>query len=141
MIISLNEYLAASEQPAFTVTYAYTLTYVTNDDLKEMMTGAHIVMGYASQAYLCPSVAEMFAREVIWGFLYYKFLFAAGDQAESQYADDNHIQKVLYMTGTRYEKITSPPNDYGTHQTNTVAILTNGIHMIQLSGINERRFL
>lgn len=128
MIISLNEYLAASEQPAFTVTYAYTLTYVTNDDLKEMMDGAHIVMGYASQAYLCPSVAEMFAEKLSGNSYIINSFFAAGEQAESQYADDNHIQKVLYMTGTRYEKITSPPNDYGTHQTNTVAILTNGIH-------------
>ena len=112
----------------YTCNFLTESSYVTHDDLKEMMDGAHIVMGYASQAYLCSDVAEMFAEKLSGDSYIINSFFAAGDQAESQYADDNHIQKVLYMTGTRYEKITSPPNDYGTHQTNTVAILTNGIH-------------
>ncbi len=53
--------------------------------------------------------------------------FAAGDQAEATMTDDKHIQKVMYYTGARYEKISSKPVNYQ-YTASDIRILENGIH-------------
>ena len=90
-------------------------TYVSEDDLRNKMTGAHIVMGYGSQSYLCDPAAELFAAYLIAGKPIIDSFFAAGYVGESVHATDNHIQKVLYIPQVEQETIYSPYlyYDYG----------------------------
>ena len=111
----------------YTCNFLTESSYVTNDDLKEMMNGAHIVMGYASQAYLCSDVAEMFAQKLSENRYIIDSFFIAGDQAEAQLVEDDHIQKALYIDETRNETINTPPVRYN-YSASNVKIITNNIH-------------
>ena len=112
----------------YTCNFLNTNDYVSDDDLKQMMNGAHIVMGYSTQAYLCSDVSEIFAQKLSYNNRYIiDSFFIAGDQAESEHATDNHIQKVLYIDETRYETINTPPVRYN-YSASDVRIITNGIH-------------
>ena len=111
----------------YTCNFLTESSYVTNDDLKEMMDGAHIVMGYASQAYLCSDVAEMFAQKLSENRYIIDSFFIAGDQAEAQLVEDDHIQKALYIDETRNETINTPPVRYN-YSASDVKIITNNIH-------------
>lgn len=111
----------------YTCNFLNTNDYVSDDDLKQMMNGAHIVMGYATQAYLCSDVSEMFAEQLSDNRYIINSFFIAGDQAESEHATDNHIQKVLYIDETRYETINTSPVRYN-YSASDVRIITNGIH-------------
>ena len=91
------------------------------------MDGAHIVMGYASQAYLCSDVAEMFAQKLSENRYIIDSFFIAGDQAEAQLVEDDHIQKALYIDETRNETINTPPVRYN-YSASDVKIITNNIH-------------
>jgi hypothetical protein len=110
----------------YTCNFLTTGTYVTNDSLKETMTGAHIVMGYASQSFLCDPMAETFAEYLRKGETIIDSYFAAGHYSESQYATDNHIQKILYIPQAEFETIYSPPVHYE-YDPSDVLIITHNI--------------
>ena len=86
--------------------------YITNDMLAEMMTGAHIVMGYASASYLCEDAAYGFATYLREGIPFYDAFFMYGHVYESPHANDNHRQKIMYLDQSRYETIYSPQIHY-----------------------------
>jgi len=80
--------------------------------LTEMMTGAHIVMGYASASYLCDDVVSYFGTYLREGIPFYDAFFLYGYYAESPNANDNHHQKIMYLEQSRYETIYSPQMHY-----------------------------
>lgn len=86
--------------------------YVSDNDLKEMMTGAHIVMGYATQSYLCEPNVALFSQYLAEGRPIIESYFSAGKERESLYAHDNHLQKVLYISQAENETIYSPMIHY-----------------------------
>ena len=91
------------------------------------MNGAHIVMGYSTQAYLCSDVSEMFAEQLSNGESIIESFFYAGKNAESQHVTDNHIQKVLYIDEALHETINSPPVKYD-YSASDIKIISRGIH-------------
>ncbi len=111
----------------YTCNFLHESEYVTQNDLKAMMDGTHILMGYSTQAYLASVVAKRFASELDDDKSIINAFFIAGDQAEAQATDDHHVQKVLYITETRYETIFSVPATYS-YTSDDVLVLTNGIH-------------
>jgi len=111
----------------FTCNFLNENSYVNETQLKMMMNGAHIVMGYSTQAYLNADSCSRFSAELQDECIINAF-FIAGDQEESRHASDNHIQKAFYMNGARYETIYSEPVNYGKYGTGTVYYITNGIH-------------
>lgn len=101
-------------------------SYVTDTSLKNMMNGAHIVMGYASQSYLCTQVATRFAVELSSHKSIISSFFIAGDQAEASQTSDDHIQKVLYIDEAYDETIDDAPIHYS-YNSSDVKIITNHI--------------
>lgn len=100
--------------------------YVTNAMLVEMMTGAHIVMGYASQSYLCDPMAEKFAEYLRSGETIIRSYFQAGRDGEASATGDHHIQKILYIPQAEHETIYSPPVHYE-YDASDVVIITSDI--------------
>lgn len=98
--------------------------YVTDDMLKEMMAGTHILMGYSTSCFIAPIVPETFANQLSSGEKIIESFFVAGDEGESKVTSDEHIQKVLYLTEARNETIFSAPQDYSS---STIKILENNI--------------
>ena len=91
--------------------------FVTNADLRAMMNGAHIVMGYTTQSYLCPSNATKFAEYLSDGETVIQAFFKAGHYGEAVGklyggTDDHHIQKVLFIPQARNETIYCPQVKY-----------------------------
>ena len=91
--------------------------YVTNADLFEMMTGVHIVLGYATQSYLCNVNARLFAQYLCSGETIIDAFFKAGVDGEgvgkaNGGTDDLHIQKVMYIPQAMNETIYSPQIHY-----------------------------
>lgn len=101
--------------------------YVTNAMLLEMMSGAHIVMGYASKSTLCDAMAEDFATYLRNGDSIYDAYFKAGHTGEGSVEDKNHYQKILYIPQARYETIYSPPIQYQ-YDASDVRIVKRNIH-------------
>ncbi len=95
----------------YTCRFLETNEYVSENDLKKMLNGTHILMGYETQAYLCEAFSTRFAErlqkqdenEDVSSII--NAFFHAGDFGERPYADDNHIQVAYYVSGTRYETI------------------------------------
>ena len=104
--------------------------YVTDDDLKNMMNGAHIVMGYASQSKLCGANVDIFAECLRNGESIIDAFFAAGRDGEAKEMDKEHSFKVLYVPQARYETIYSP-KIYYEPDTTGVQVL---VYKIQPSG-------
>ncbi|MBQ8579471.1 MAG: RICIN domain-containing protein [Oscillospiraceae bacterium] len=100
--------------------------YVTDSMLRNMMNGAHIVLGYASQARLGSVVSSTFADYLDCGEPIIMAFLKAGTEAESTIAKDNHIQKVLYIPQAMNETIYSPYVDYD-YAPDDVQIITNQI--------------
>lgn len=105
--------------------------YVTDANLKEMMTGAHIVMGYATQSYLCLPNVNAFSTYLSNGMPIIDAFFRAGSDGEGTGkvnggTDDHHIQKVMYIPQARYETIFSPQIHYS-YTTSNVQIYTHDI--------------
>jgi hypothetical protein len=105
--------------------------YVSDEDLKEMMTGAHIVMGYTTQSYLCGPNAELFGQYLSNGTPIIDAFFNAGDEGEgcgkgNGGTNDPHVQKVMYIPQTRYETIYSIREHYE-YDASDVLIITNEI--------------
>ena len=96
----------------YTCRFLETNSYVSDDDLRGMMTGAHIVMGYATQSYLCKPNVELFAEYLRTGMPIIEAYFKAGREGEAPYANDNHLQKVLYIPQAENETIYSPNAHY-----------------------------
>ena len=92
----------------YTCNFLTTGEHVTNDSLREMMNGAHIVMGYASQSKLCDPNASKFAEYLREGRTIIDAFFLAGYTGEATSTNDHHIQKVLYIPQARNETIYSP---------------------------------
>ena len=101
--------------------------YVTNAMLIKMMTGAHIVMGYASRATLCDAMAEDFATYLRNGDSIYDAFFKAGHTGEGSVESKNHYQKILYIPQARYETIYSPQVRYE-YDASDVKIVKRNIH-------------
>lgn len=97
---------------------------VTNASLKEMMTGAHILMGYESTATLCNSVATLFSQQLLAGEPIIDSFFYAGSNGETYEADTDHTQKVLYIPQAVNETIYSP-NIHYEYDPEDVIIITN----------------
>ena len=105
--------------------------YVTDADLKEMMTGVHIVLGYTTASYLCSSNARIFAQYLRSGEPIIDAFFKAGTEGEAagkDYGgtDDHHVQKVMYIPQARNETIYSPRIDYE-YDASDVCIITQDI--------------
>lgn len=96
----------------YTCNFLTTNDYVTENDLKKMMTGAHIVMGYASTAYLCDAMAETFATYLREGSPIIKAYWKAGRDGEASVTNYDHYQTVLYIPQTENETIYSPKMHY-----------------------------
>jgi hypothetical protein len=110
----------------YTCNFLTTGEYVTDDDLRTMMTGAHIVMGYGSQSYLCNPMVRKFAEYLSEGESIIQAFFMAGDEGEATDTDDNHIQKVLYIPQAANETIYSTPVHYS-YNSSDVLIAINYI--------------
>ena len=100
--------------------------YVTNAMLAEMMTGAHIVMGYSSASFLCEDVASGFATHLREGMSFYDAFFLYGHNYESRHASDNHHQKIMYLSQFEHETIYSPQIHYE-YDSSDVVIESRGI--------------
>lgn len=111
----------------YTCNFLTTGEYVTEDSLKEMMNGAHIVMGYASKATLCDAMAETFADYLRRGIPIFDAYFKAGHDGEGGVEPLDHYQRVLYIPQARYETIYSPAI-YFEYEPSDVLIYTHNIH-------------
>lgn len=76
------------------------------------MTGAHIVMGYASKATLCDAMSEKFAEYLYSGKTIINAYFLAGHNGEASVETANHYQRVLYIPQAENETIYSKPVHY-----------------------------
>lgn len=110
----------------YTCNFLTTGTYVTDNMLREMMTGAHIVMGYASQSYLCDANALKFAQYLRSGEPIIDAYFMAGSNGEATATNDHHIQKVLFIPQAEQETLFSPPIYYQ-YDTADIEIITHDI--------------
>ena len=98
---------------------------MTDDSLKEMMNGAHIVMGYASRATLCDAMAETFGKYLSEGRPIIDAYFRAGRDGEASVETADHKQKVLYVPQALNETIYSEPVDYDYNASNVVIEIRN----------------
>jgi hypothetical protein len=96
----------------YTCNFLNTNEYVLDSKLKEMMTGAHIVMGYGTQSLLCEPNVRLFAQNLQNGMPIIEAFFVAGIYGEATCTMDNHLQRVLYIPQTEYETIYSPQIHY-----------------------------
>ena len=112
----------------YTCNFLTTGDHVDDADLKNMMTGAHIVMGYASTAYLCDNMVEAFAFHLRNGEPIISAFFRAGYEGEASATSDHHLQKVLYIPQAINETIYSPCIHYSY---NSSDVLTD-MHDIQV---------
>jgi len=101
--------------------------FVSNAMLAEMMTGAHIVMGYASASLLCADVASDFGTSLREGIPLYDAFFLYGYNSERFHAKDNHHQKIMYIDQTRHETIYSPQIHYD-YDIQDVRFVKHAIH-------------
>jgi hypothetical protein len=95
----------------YTCNFLHESEYVAVEDLLAMMNGTHILMGYETQSYLSRAGAEYFASELEDNYIIDAF-FASGDMAERFETSSAHVQKVIFISGARYEKIETPPETY-----------------------------
>ncbi len=104
----------------YTCNFLTTSEHVTDDHLKAMMTGAHIVMGHASASYLCDAMVEYFAGALINGIPIIQAFLNAGDQEALMARDTLNtadpirtiVHKILYISQAENETIYSAPIDY-----------------------------
>lgn len=111
----------------YTCNFLKTNSYVKEYDLKSMMRGAHIVMGYSTQTTLCDAMAETFAAELRAGKPIIESYFYAGRYGEARAAKENHYQRVLYIPQALNETIYSPKIDYY-YRISDVLIITKDIY-------------
>lgn len=111
----------------YTCNFLTTNSFVTEDAFKEMMTGAHIVMGYASRATLCDAMAEKFAIYLREGEPIIHAYFMAGHYGEASVEEATHYQRVLYIPQASNETIYTPKFDYE-YDASDVLIITRDIH-------------
>ena len=90
------------------------------------MTGAHIVMGYATQSKLCVPNAELFAEHLRNGETIIDSFFWAGKYGEATCTVDNHLQKIMYIPQAEKETIYSPYIHYD-YVPSDVQIVTSNI--------------
>lgn len=110
----------------YTCHFLGTNDYVTDADLKDMMNGAHIVMGYATQSFLCEPNVQLFSQYLYDGEPIIDSYFQAGRLGEAPHATDNHLQKAMYIPQALNETIYSPQIHY-TRDTSNVLIDTSYI--------------
>jgi hypothetical protein len=103
-------------------------TYVTNTELVTKMSGAHIVMGYASQSYLCDAMAETFGDYLRQGETIFRAYFLAGHNGEATATQSEHIQKIMYIPQAEHETIYSVEMQYD-YDESDVCIYTHNIQM------------
>lgn len=84
----------------------------TEDELKKMMTGAHILMGYGTQSKLCKPNVELFGKHLRNGETIIDSFFWAGQFGEATCTTDNHLQRVMYIPQAEFETIYSPQIHY-----------------------------
>lgn len=110
----------------YTCNFLTTGEYVTDESLKEMMNGAHIVMGYASQSYLCSTMAVRFAEYLQDGETFIRSNLKAGYEGEAAATDDHHQQRILYIPQAEHETLYSPQVRYE-YNASDVLIYTHDI--------------
>lgn len=110
----------------YTCNFMTTGQYVTEDSLKEMMTGAHIVMGNASRTTLCDAMAITFAEYLKAGMPIIEAYLRAGHDGEASVAPEDHSQRVLYIPEAENENIYSPFVHYE-YDAEDVLIITKSI--------------
>ena len=120
---SYEDYVAFNDNSIMNVN-----NFVTDADLKAMMGGAHIVLGYGTTAYLCNTNATLFGEYLRRGNTIIEAFFMAGDGGEANETDDPHIQKVLYIPQAINETIYSPYIQYQ-YSPSDVKILYNEIQV------------
>ena len=100
--------------------------YVSNYSLMEMMTGAHIVMGYETQAYLCDAMVTKFAEYLSTGESIIRAYFKAGTDGEATATEDHHIMKIIFIRQAQNETIYSPAIHYE-YDITDIMIITHDI--------------
>ena len=108
----------------YTCNFLATGQYVTDTQLKNMMNGVHILLGYASTTTLSRLNATRFSDELKAGEKIIDAFFITGDRAEIDSAQSAHIQKVMYLPQARNETIYSALANY---ESTDIQILTNNI--------------
>ena len=111
----------------YTCNFLTTNDHVTEDSLREMMTGAHIVMGYASRSTLCDAMAKSFAEYLHAGEPIIDAYFMAGHHGEASIESAIHYQRVLYIPQAANETIYSQMKHYD-YNSDDVLIITREIH-------------
>ncbi len=106
----------------YTCNFLTTNAYVDQAELKAMMNGTHILMGYASQAYLADAVATRFATELGRGKSIIEAFRIAGCEEEINYTNDSHIQKVLYISQAEDETIYTASATYNYSASDVLSI-------------------
>ena len=91
----------------YTCNFLRTNEYVSDEDLKQMMNGVHIILGYETTSYLCNANSRRFGQLLEDGETIIRSFFKAGSEGESTETEDNHIQKVLYIPQAVHETIYS----------------------------------
>ena len=109
----------------YTCNFLTTNGYVTDNTLKGMMTGAHIVMGYASKATLCDAMSEKFAEYLYSGKTIINAYFLAGHNGEASVETANHYQRVLYIPQAENETIYSPKMYYEYDSSDVLTVTKN----------------
>ena len=99
--------------------------YVTQETLKRMMTGAHIVMGYGTQACLCDPMVETFANHLREGLPIIEAYFRAGREGEASVTSDENLQRVMYIPQAEKETIYSPRIDYEYDFSDVLFVINN----------------
>ena len=111
----------------YTCNFLVTGPYVTDESLKNMLTGAHVVMGYETKATLCDAMALKFANNLRLGMPVYKAYFDAGINGEGSVETENHILKVLYISQAESETIYNPHFRYE-YDSSDIIVKSRSIH-------------
>lgn len=82
--------------------------YVTEDDLKSMLNGAHIVIGYGTKAYLLQNVAIDYAERLSKGEPIIDALGNSCAAYESLHESQDHFLRYVCYESARYENIFTP---------------------------------
>lgn len=86
--------------------------YVDEDDLKQLMNGAHIAIGYETAAMLCDDMVIQLSELLESGESFFKAYPKALQDGEMLHADSDHIVHFVYVEAAMNETIYTPKYTY-----------------------------
>lgn len=86
--------------------------FVKQNDLKALMNGAHIVLGYCTKSTLCDAMAEKFAEYLRSGMPICEAYFEAGVKGEGEAEKTNHTLRIVCTKMAQSETIYTPYMSY-----------------------------